>query len=300
MTTVWRQHCALKPWIHVYRSGGIHFTLLRIPLTATFSFLTLDSSSMQRQFSIWQNAVETFRGCQQDLNLAPARILAQRLALAWSLQSITKATTSRLTSDRLPSRKASLEVGILPKGAEEICTFHWQSSLLTYTNDLNIYVWQPHLEQTPSVCYNSVAIILPSEISATRPGVPSAQRLLVVVDPPSLMTRFLHSGDAFVRSIQTQHTWDTDHETLRVLAVFFKWILDDSSVLDDQLASRTTEMVKLLQDFWCGALTSRPRHTKAEACPPEARFNTSFIWRIAAVSLSRTCNMLKPLSTEQH
>lgn len=198
---------------------------------------------MQRHFTIWQNAAETFRGCQQDLNLAPARIIAQQLASAWNLQSITKATASHLTSDCLPSKKLPLEVGILPKNTEETYNLHWQNRLLMYTNDLNVYVWQPHLEQTPSICYNSVTIIMPSQILVSQSGGSSAKRLLVVADPPTLMTRFLSTEDALVRSSQTQHPWDTDHETLRVLAVFFTWIVDDSSLLLDEMASRITEMV---------------------------------------------------------
>lgn len=201
---------------------------------------------MQRHFSMWQNAVETFRGCQQDLNLAPARIIAQRLASAWDLQNITKTITSRRTSDHLPSRKVSPKSGILPKSIEEIYTLHWQSSLLMYTNDLNVYVWQPHLEQVPSIRYNSATIIMPSKTPVSRSGESSINRLLVVADPPSLMARFLSTDDAFVRSNQTQHMWDTDHETLRVLAVFFKWMVDDSSELADEMASRTTDMVSLL------------------------------------------------------
>jgi hypothetical protein len=101
---------------------------------------------MQRQFSIWHNAVETFRGCQQDLYLVPARIIAQRLESAWNLQSITKSITSSLTSDHMPSKKVPQDVGILPDGTEETYILRWQSDLWTYTNDLNVYVWQPHLE----------------------------------------------------------------------------------------------------------------------------------------------------------
>jgi len=201
---------------------------------------------MQRHFSIWQNAVETFRGCQQDLNLAPARIIAQRLVLAWDLQSITEATASHLTSDCLPSTKLSSEVGILHKDIEETYSLHWQNRLLMYTNDVHVYVWQPHLEQRPSICYNSVTIIMPTKALVFQLGGSSARRLLVVADPPNLMTRFLSTEDAFVRSSQTQHPWDTDHETLRVFAVFFKWIIDDSSVLVDQIRSRTTELVMLI------------------------------------------------------
>ncbi|KAH0290029.1 hypothetical protein KCU62_g3934, partial [Aureobasidium sp. EXF-3399] len=186
-------------------------------------FLTLDFSVMQRHFSIWQNAVETSRGCQQDLNLAPARIIAQR--------------------DCLPSKKLSLKVCVLLKNTEETYNLHWQNRLLMYTNDLNVYVWQPHLEQTPSICYNSVTIIMPSQISVSQSGGSPAKRLLVVADPPTLMTKFLSTEDALVRSSQTQHPWDTNHETLRVLAVFFKWIVDDSSVLVDEMASRITQMV---------------------------------------------------------
>lgn len=138
---------------------------------------------MQRHFSIWQNAVETFRGCQQDLNLAPARIIVQRLVSAWNLQRITRITAPHRTSDCLPSRKLSLEGGVLPESIEETYNLHWQNRLLMYMNDLNVYVWQPHLEQTPSVCYNSVTIIMPAKALISQSGGSSARR------PPSCSRR---------------------------------------------------------------------------------------------------------------
>lgn len=198
---------------------------------------------MQRHFSIWQNAIETFRGCQEDLSLAPARIIAQRLASVWNLQSITRTTPPHTISDCLPSKKLPPEIGILPTSNEETYTLHWQNRLLMYANDLSVYVWQPHLEQTPSICYNSVTVVMLRSSPATHSGGSPVNRLLVVADPPSLMTRFLSTKDAFVRSSQTQHMWDSEHETLRVLAIFFKWIVDDSSVLVDGMESRVNAMV---------------------------------------------------------
>jgi hypothetical protein len=145
----------------------------------------------------------------------------------------------------LPSRKRSQDLGILPNGVEKIYTLHWQNDLLPYTNDLNVYVWQPHLDQIPSIYYNSVTIIMPSKTAISNSRVSFVHRFLVVADPPSLMTRFLSTEDAFVRSSQTQHTWAAEHEMLRVLAVLFKWIIDDSSVLVDKMTNRITEMVML-------------------------------------------------------
>lgn len=217
--------------------------LLRDSLTGGFSFLTLDFGITQRQFSIWYNVVETFRGCQQDLYLAPARVIAKRLESAWNLQSITKPTASNLTSSCLPSKKLPKDPKILPDGNEKTYTLHWQNDLLTYTNDLNVYVWQPHLEQIPSVFYNSVTFIMPSKNATPTPSTSLTHRLLVVANPPSLMTRFLSTEDAFVKNSQTRHGWDADHETLRVIAALFKWIVDDSSVLVDKMTSRTTDMV---------------------------------------------------------
>lgn len=196
---------------------------------------------------------------------------------AWSVQSITKTPTPYLTSDRLPSKKISQDDGILPNGTEETYALHWQDDLLTYTNDLNVYVWQPHLKQIPSVHYNSVTVIMPSKTPISGFSASFAHRLLVIADPPSLMTRFSSSDDVFVRSDQTQHLWNADHKTLRVLAVFFQWIVADSSVLVDKMTARITEMVVLPWDFSVQHTDSRPRYTRAEACLPEARFNTSFI-----------------------
>lgn len=57
------------------------------------------------------------------------------------------------------------------------------------------------------------------------------------------MPKLLDTKDAFVRSGQTQHVWDADHEKLRVLAIFFKWMVEDSSKLVDDMMSKATEMV---------------------------------------------------------
>jgi hypothetical protein len=126
---------------HVYRSGKIirFYVDCQMSLTRNSSFLTPDFSITQRQFTIWQNAVETFRGCQQDLDLAPARIIAQRVESAWDL-SLTKTMTPLLTSDHLPSRMSFQDVGILPNNTEMAYALHWQNDLSMYTNDLNVYV----------------------------------------------------------------------------------------------------------------------------------------------------------------
>jgi hypothetical protein len=109
-------------------------------------------------------------------------------------------------------------------------------------------VWQYHLEQTPSPFYNSATIILPHMVPVAHPNPMFAHRLLVVTDPPSLMTSFLDTKDTFVRSGQTQHAWDADHERLRILAVVFSWIVNGSCMLIDKMTSRATEMVMLLWD----------------------------------------------------
>jgi hypothetical protein len=84
---------------------------------------------------------------------------------------------------------------------------------------------------------------MPSKALVSRSGASSARRILVVADPPSLMARFLSAEDAFIVSSQTQHKWDADHEALQIFAVFFKWVVDDSSLLVDTMVSRTTKMV---------------------------------------------------------
>ncbi|KAG9652073.1 hypothetical protein KCU95_g5573, partial [Aureobasidium melanogenum] len=205
-------------------------------------FLTLNFETTQHQLSFWHNTIETFRGSQQDLHLAPARVITQRIASAWDLESVKKPIASQLTSDQLPSKKLPKSIGALSNNTEKTYTLHWQSHLLTYTNDLYVYVWQPHLERTPSTCYHSATIIIPSPDSDLQTSASSAHRLLVIAHPPYLMPRFLKTEDAFVKSIQTQHKWDADHEKLRVFAIFFKWMIEDSSKLVDDMVSKATEM----------------------------------------------------------
>ncbi|KAG9963992.1 hypothetical protein KCU61_g3062, partial [Aureobasidium melanogenum] len=73
-------------------------------------------------------------------------------------------------------------------------------------------------------------------------GISSAHRLLVIADPPCLMSRFLKTETAFVKSTQTQHTWDAAHEKIRVLAMLLKWVVEDSSNLVDDMTSKAREM----------------------------------------------------------
>ncbi|KAG9552741.1 hypothetical protein KCU71_g15125, partial [Aureobasidium melanogenum] len=151
-------------------------------------FLTLNHETTQDKLSFWHSAIETFRGCQRDLQLAPARVITQRIESAWNLQSVKPPATSQLTSDQLPSKKPPKRIGVLSNHTEKTYSLHWQSALL------------------------------------------------------DLMPKFLDTKDAFVRSGQTQHVWDADHEKLRVLAIFFKWMVEDSSKLVDDMMSKATEM----------------------------------------------------------
>ncbi|KAG9549459.1 hypothetical protein KCU71_g6359, partial [Aureobasidium melanogenum] len=73
-------------------------------------------------------------------------------------------------------------------------------------------------------------------------GISSAHRLLVIADPPCLMSRFLKTETAFVKSTQTQHTWDAAHEKIRVLAMLLKWVAEDSSNLVHDMTSKAREM----------------------------------------------------------
>jgi len=92
------------------------------------------------------------------------------------------------------------------------------------------------------------------------------------------MPRFLRTEDVFVKSIQTQHTWDGGHEKLRVLAIFFRWMVEDSSKLVDDMVSKVKEIV-MLPEFYLSLqyIDLQRRHTKADACPLGVRSNTSFI-----------------------
>lgn len=191
--------------------------------------------------------METWRKCQQDLHLAPARIITKHVESAWDFQSVSKSIVPLTTRDQLPSKAFQQGIGVLPSDAEKTYTLHWQSDLLPYKNDFNVYVWQPHLEQIPSACYNSVTIFVPPKdhkSQTTASSTDPARRLLVVANPPYLMPRFLRTQDALVRSgTQTQHVWDADHEKLRVIAIFFKWVVEDSSKLVDDMMLNLSEMV---------------------------------------------------------
>lgn len=59
------------------------------------------------------------------------------------------------------------------------------------------------------------------------------------------MRKFLESEDGFVKSSQTQHAWDANHEKLRIFAVFFNWMVEDSSKLVDDMTDKIQDMVLL-------------------------------------------------------
>ncbi|KEQ62349.1 uncharacterized protein M437DRAFT_49158 [Aureobasidium melanogenum CBS 110374] len=211
-------------------------------------FLILDFGKTQHQLSFWHGAIETFLLCQRDLYLAPARVIIQCIESAWDLNSTKSPVPPQLTSDQLPSKESPKSIGILSNDTEKTYSLHWQKELLDYRNDLYVYVWQPHLERTPSARYNSATstakynsatVVIPP---LSLIGASSAHRLLVIADPPCLMSRFLRTETAFVRSTQTQHTWNATHEKLRILAILLKWVVEDSSNLVDDMTSKAREM----------------------------------------------------------
>jgi hypothetical protein len=94
------------------------------------SFLILEVGTTQHQLSFWHSAIETFRVCQQDLYLAPARVISQCIESAWDLKSIKSPVTSQLTSDQLPSKELPKSIGILSNDTEKTYSLHWQKKAL--------------------------------------------------------------------------------------------------------------------------------------------------------------------------
>ncbi|THW33010.1 hypothetical protein D6D21_10170 [Aureobasidium pullulans] len=205
-------------------------------------FLIISFGTARNHFSIWQSAIESFRGCQRDMHLAPARVIARCVEEEWDLKDICKPGVHQ-SSSILPSKKLHQDVNLLFGKTETTYEMHWQSDLLTYTNDVSVYVWQPHLEEIPTEHYNSITIVVPSDDVSTTPAVSPSYRMLVVANPPALMSRFLNTQDAFVASANTTHAWDAGHERFRVFLIFLKLTVEDSSGLVDSMAAKTSEMM---------------------------------------------------------
>lgn len=180
------------------------------------------------------------------MHLAPARVIARCVEEEWDLKDICKPGVHQ-SSSILPSKKLHQDVNLLFGKTETTYEMHWQSDLLTYTNDVSVYVWQPHLEEIPSEHYNSITIVAPSDDVSTTPAVSPSYRMLVVANPPALMSRFLNTQDAFVASASTTHAWDAGHERFRVFLIFLKWTVEDSSDLVDSMALKISEMVTFLR-----------------------------------------------------
>lgn len=184
------------------------------------------------------------------MHLAPARFIAHCLVKEWDLKSIGKPDV-HLASSQLTSRKTYRDVDLLFDKTDTKYDMRWQSGLLAYTNDVNVYVWQPHLNTIPSEHYNSITIIFPTNIALSVPAVSPSHRMLIVANPPALMPRFLDTQDAFIKSTDTTHAWDAGHERLRIFVVFLVWIVEDSSDVVDQMDSRISEMVTLFRSSCC-------------------------------------------------
>lgn len=176
------------------------------------------------------------------MHLAPARVIARCVEEEWDLKDICKPGVHQ-SSSILPSKKLHQDVNLLFGKTETTYEMYWQSDLLTYTNDVSVYVWQPHLEEIPTEHYNSITIVVPSDDVSTTPAVSPSYRMLVVAIPPALMSRFLNTQDAFVASANTTHAWDAGHERFRVFLIFLKLTVEDSSGLVDSMAAKTSEMV---------------------------------------------------------
>ncbi|THW62437.1 hypothetical protein D6D19_09797 [Aureobasidium pullulans] len=174
-------------------------------------FLIISFGTARNHFSIWQSAIESFRGCQRDMHLAPARVIARCVEEEWDLKDICKPGVHQ-SSSILPSKKLHQDVNLL-------------------------------FEEIPTEHYNSITIVVPSDDVSTTPAVSPSYRMLVVANPPALMSRFLNTQDAFVASANTTHAWDAGHERFRVFLIFLKLTVEDSSGLVDSMAAKTSEMM---------------------------------------------------------
>ncbi|KAI5242803.1 hypothetical protein E4T43_04549 [Aureobasidium subglaciale] len=181
---------------------------------------------------------KTFELIQQNLPalyLAPARLVALQVALAWDLLSpiipFSHDPVSVQPPSQLPSSTAPTNNMMLFETSEERFTLRWQRTVMSYKDDLHVYVWQPHLRSGPRTYY-SATVVSPRVTQC----VPLHRRLIMCVEPTCLLSRLAARGrHTSGVSLKTSHRWNATHEVFDIVMDLFEVMAGDTHLFLTEL-----------------------------------------------------------------
>ena len=121
-------------------------------------------------------------------------------------------------------------------------TLEWQAHPTKFKNDVDVYVWQYHLEPPSSL---SVTIfLLDTELLEQR-------RVAVLFEPRELLhRRFTKLSKAGITELKWpsgfdwQHGWAASHEVLHLILLFHDWMTEDTAQFVDEMGLELRTMVK--------------------------------------------------------
>lgn len=232
-------------------SPVIHLYIDYRSLILFSAFVAESTTEAEHAFSFSRQVLASFGGRLHTLYSSPKAAIVHCLADAWgmtdevrdALKGHTKAHP-RYPPTQLPSSKASMASpsllyprgDILSHGGASI-RLEWQDHPREYRGDLDIYVWQYHLDPPPGSSVN--LFIMPTSSSQQR-------RIAVQFEPRYLLDRFAKTGLLQFPDPEypRQHEWTASHEVLRVILVFFDWLTHDTAKFVDRFSSELREMVR--------------------------------------------------------
>ena len=171
--------------------------------------------------------------------LAPARAVALNIASCWSIARPMIPVHQAQSLIHLPSRERHNHSSFFSNASEQAFELNWQRGLLQYRDDLHIYVWQPHLQRRPAN-YISTTVIVPT-VTEDRS---SHRRLVLLVQPPSLLGQFSDSGWRTAwSSAEVSHSWNATHELFAVLVGLYTMMIGDCLGFVNDMKSKIKETV---------------------------------------------------------
>lgn len=197
--------------------------------------------------------VQSFTDGLTDMYKTPGLVLAHCLADAWRVDTPIRNTLTgcsnvapRYPSLLLPSKKSTDDdLGPLSsKGTTLI--LEWQNEVLKYTNDLSVYVWQPHLrKKADGFCKITIVVMPSNSVEASH----KTRQVAIIVKPPNTMPIALQKAIDTRISQRTDHSWTATHELLHFLLLLLEWMADDTAHLVDSITYEVREMVRYLVDL---------------------------------------------------
>ncbi|KAI5245358.1 hypothetical protein E4T42_06825 [Aureobasidium subglaciale] len=189
---------------------------------------------------------KTFELIQQNLPalyLAPARLVALQVALAWGLLNpiipFSHDPVPVQTPSQLPSSTAPTNNMMLFETSEERFTLRWQRTVMSYKDDLHVYVWQPHLRSGPRIHY-SATVVSPRVMQC----VPLHRRLIICVEPTCLSSRLAARGrHTSGVSLKTSHRWNATHEVFDIVMDLFAVMAGDTHLFLTELQRKCRKTV---------------------------------------------------------